>query len=526
MCSEDRPAFPAEKKARQFTPVEVLWTGGLALIALAARLIPGPRTIDDAYITFRYARNLVSGLGFVYNAGERILGTTTPLYTLSLAIPSALLGYRDYPTMALLLNALADAVGVVILCRLALALGASVQVGRATALLWALAPMSVTFAIGGMETSLYITLMLAAFLAYASGRAGLTAALAALVVLARPDGLLAALPLFAHMAWKRRSLPWLEGAIFLAILAPWYIFATLYFGNPFPHSVAAKVVAYHLGRYDALVRLWQHFSTPFFENLVLEPLAFGRYWNALGIIPYGSLYLIAALRLLKGPQAGSGRAFPILAYPPLYVLVFAWANPLIFRWYLAPPLPLFFLGIVLGAWELISALSGGHLRAARVVAGTLLIAALILTLNAWEIHPDHGPDRPAPEMAFIQLEEVYHQAALLLRPEITTRTRIAAGDIGALGYYSDARILDTVGLISPQATSYYPLNPDLLAINYAMPADLILDQAPDYVVTLEVYGRHTLLVSSLFRQQYRQIHALPTDIYGSQGMLIFRRLTS
>src|SRR5687767_6409056 len=27
-------------------------------------------TIDDAYITFRYARNLVHGLGLVYNAGD------------------------------------------------------------------------------------------------------------------------------------------------------------------------------------------------------------------------------------------------------------------------------------------------------------------------------------------------------------------------------------------------------------------------------------------------------------------------
>ncbi|HEC35405.1 MAG TPA: hypothetical protein ENI39_02600, partial [Anaerolineae bacterium] len=57
----------------------------LVLLALAARLVPGPRTVDDAYITFRYARNLVEGRGFVYNLGERVLGTTTPLYTLLLS---------------------------------------------------------------------------------------------------------------------------------------------------------------------------------------------------------------------------------------------------------------------------------------------------------------------------------------------------------------------------------------------------------------------------------------------------------
>ena len=57
----------------------------IVILALAARLIPGPRTIDDAYITFRYARNLLAGNGFVFNPGERVLGTTTPLFTLILA---------------------------------------------------------------------------------------------------------------------------------------------------------------------------------------------------------------------------------------------------------------------------------------------------------------------------------------------------------------------------------------------------------------------------------------------------------
>src|SRR6266496_4099807 len=36
--------------------------------------------LEDALITFRYAENLALGKGFVYNAGERVLGTTTPLF--------------------------------------------------------------------------------------------------------------------------------------------------------------------------------------------------------------------------------------------------------------------------------------------------------------------------------------------------------------------------------------------------------------------------------------------------------------
>ena len=43
-------------------------------------------TIDDAYISYRYARNLANGLGLVYNAGERIEGYTNFSWTLMLAL--------------------------------------------------------------------------------------------------------------------------------------------------------------------------------------------------------------------------------------------------------------------------------------------------------------------------------------------------------------------------------------------------------------------------------------------------------
>ncbi len=68
---------------------EVALMLALICLALTARLLPGQRIVDDAYITFRYARNLVRGTGFVYNPGERVLGTTTPLYTLVLAALAA-----------------------------------------------------------------------------------------------------------------------------------------------------------------------------------------------------------------------------------------------------------------------------------------------------------------------------------------------------------------------------------------------------------------------------------------------------
>jgi hypothetical protein len=108
---------------------------------------------------------------------------------------------------------------------------------------------------------------------------------------------------------------------------------------------------------------------------------------------------------------------------------------------------------------------------------------------------------------------------------VNAQTVIAAGDVGALGYFSNARILDTVGLMSPEASAYYPLDPALYVINYAVPPQLILDKQPDYVVLLEVYGRSGLLADPHFLSAYQLVQAIPTDIYDSEGMLVWRRLT-
>jgi hypothetical protein len=64
-----------------------LFLGLFVPLGLAAYLMwrLAPHTVDDAYISFRYARNAARGLGLVYNAGERIEGYTNFLWTVLLA---------------------------------------------------------------------------------------------------------------------------------------------------------------------------------------------------------------------------------------------------------------------------------------------------------------------------------------------------------------------------------------------------------------------------------------------------------
>jgi hypothetical protein len=542
------------------------------LLAFILRILPDARTIDDAYITFRYARNIVNGVGFVYNADEYVLGTTTPLYTLLMAALSFILRSQNFPIIALWVNAFADAITCVLLITLGETLSGQKRVGVAAALLYAVAPFSVTFAIGGMETSLFVLLIILTAILYLR-RHPAFALCAALALLTRPDALIFIGPIGLDYIIReifflrnpqfpiRNSLSriTLHASLFLIPIIAWTLFAAYYFGSPLPHTITAKGFAYQLNPQEGFVRLWQHYANPFMEFVTFEKIPYGNFWVLPGIIIYFSLSLIAILKFFRR----DARSLPITLYPFLYFITFAIANPLIFRWYLTPPLPIYFILIIGGLIELQTSnfkLQTSKLKSQNsnpkaqspkpqspsfivhcslfivhyslfivhyslfIIHCSLFIAFIFLSLRAWTLSPDHGPARPAPDMAWFKLEEIYTQVGKELAPQIDSKTVIAAGDIGALGYFSNTRILDTVGLISAQTPPYYPLPREQLVINYAMSAQLINDHKPDYVVFLEVYGRRTLLKDENFLRAYSFVKKITTEIYGSEGMLIYKRL--
>jgi len=130
-------------------------------------------------------------------------------------------------------------------------------------------------------------------------------------------------------------------------------------------------------------------------------------------------------------------------------------------------------------------------------------------------------------MAWFKLELLYERAADIVLSHAGSlspnKVTLCAGDIGMLGYRTDMRILDTVGLVTRESTHHYPAPQSIYVINYAIPANLVLTLDPDYIVILEVYGRLGLLPHSDFQARYRLLEKLEADIYGSDGMLIFAK---
>ncbi len=201
--------------------------------------------VDDAYVSLRYARNLALGHGLVYNAGEPpVEGYTNFLWVLWMA-PGTVLPVHpaDWATgWGLVFGALAvvaaGGVGAT-LC------GRGSTWGLVPAAILAPLPVFGIAATNGLETALYLAVLLGAAWALLDGRRpALGGALAGLLYLVRPEGLAAAGVFVLVAAWRaradglRRALVPIGAAA--AVAVPYFAARTAYFGTLGPNTFAAQ----------------------------------------------------------------------------------------------------------------------------------------------------------------------------------------------------------------------------------------------------------------------------------------------
>lgn len=207
-------------------------------------------TCDDAFIVFRYARNLVDGLGLVFNAGERVEGFTDLLWVLWTAPAFVLHVEPETWTNVWGIAAYGGAILLLGLDHLHL-------VRRLSAPAWAFVPLAALaaaahadwniWATSGLETSALTFLFVAGYVALAesvpdSPRALLAGVIFGLSTLVRPDGaLLAVVGGLFVVARARRAGPALAYAGgFFALALPAQVFRFVYYGAFVPNTYWAK----------------------------------------------------------------------------------------------------------------------------------------------------------------------------------------------------------------------------------------------------------------------------------------------
>ena len=216
---------------------------------------------DDAFISFRYTRNLLEGHGLVFNPGEYVEGYTNFLWILELAAIWGIFGVR--PEHAAPWLSVAYTIGTVAamlwwVVRLPALRNRGLVGWMALGLLCSSATFAVWTSGGGLETrqfTFFITAAVVCLCLYRDRRWGLLAASLSLAAaeLTRPEGLLLAACCFGWFAVQRLvrerkiSAPLIRDMIllvapFAALVAAHYLFRYAYYGEWLPNTYYAKHV--------------------------------------------------------------------------------------------------------------------------------------------------------------------------------------------------------------------------------------------------------------------------------------------
>ncbi len=427
-----RPAGAADAGARVGPlGVALLAAAVVACRLLALRAVP---IYDDAFITYRYAQNLARGAGLVFNPGaawEPVLGTTTPGYGVVLAGLVAL--GLEVRQASLGLNLLADATSLWLLARLFDRRAVpTVIAGLGLAALPQLARISM----GGMESPLLLCATLAAALAARARGPGKSAAgarpvvaglLAAACVSLRPESVLLVLVLgLAHLRPPARLVRYAApvlafGAAYTALL--WWVY-----GSPVPQSVVAKSGLPDPVDWTVRARI---ILTESFAPLL--PMV-----AALPLVAWGAVRLLARR---VGP-------WPLVAFALAMVAAYLLKRPKTWGWYFYLPLASWVVCVAAGTEALLERL-GLAARAQRALARPLVVGGLAaLVVAAGAVAIGRRPDAVTPN--------VYEAMAAWAEEDRPAErgASVYASDIGAIAFFSGARVLDAEGLVWPAALAY------------------------------------------------------------------------
>jgi hypothetical protein len=379
---------------------------------------------DDAYITFRYGQNLANGLGPVFNPGSRVLGSTSPGELLTSAVVYPFAGLEGTPSWMASLGCIAWLVQVVLIfLLLRRAFGDWTAVLGALALMLGCAGSDARVA---LETNQVVALNLGALLMAMDKRWRTAALLAGLASLFRPDALLFALPLAALCVYEEKGKALAPTLIFLAVLAPWMLFATYYYGSPLPMSAVTKFQRVGVGAYAE--HIFDHLGAYVLPNTRTITVLL---W-ALGIA--------GAVRLFK-----RGRWYALLAaYPFLHYAAYLKLRPFtVHTWHLYPAEAMMVVLVMVALGGLIQSAP----RWGRWVGGVAAVGVLVSgAIHSAERISGHRDSRWNGGR-----DQAYRQVAAFLEEHGDREQEyFAAIEVGTVAYYSDFPAMDLGWLVSPR----------------------------------------------------------------------------
>jgi len=461
---------------------ELLLISSLILVAIFLRILFFFYTEDDAFITFRYVKNFLDGKGLVYNLGENVLGITNGLYALLLIIFGKL--GLNFISFGKIFNILSDGISVLLILMIVRKWG-GIKIWVLPSLLFVVSPPNIGWSASGMETSFYILFLFLSLYCYLDKKFILLGISAGILFLIRPDGGQLLFILFLDyllfdilkpVIGKKNSLSkTLSGLfqlhkyaivtllLFLIVILPWLIFCYTRYGSILPNSIKAKFVTYP--------------GTPEGSGF-FDPILY--------FVSPGPKLILTIFFLIGIVGSKTNRCHRIVsAYFLFSLLLMATSHVHLFPWYFAPLLPFYYIvaskGIELIILELEKISSkwriktgdqlekngNGQFTSIPIFLNILIVVIIVLSMvSIYKLYTNL-------KIHSESLQACHKAIGEWLKENTDEDSIVCVGDIGYIGYYSDRKILDFMGLVSPEVLPFW---------EKGTPQEIVSEFKPDYFV--------------------------------------------
>jgi len=407
--------------------------------------------LDDPWIHLQFARNLHDYGAFSYYKNElSTSGSTSPLYTLLLAT-GFFITSNEF-VLSYTLGVACLALSAFVLFKIAQKMPGGNLAASGAAFLLLFEPRLEWVALSGMETTLFLLAILAVWYFYGARKPAALGICAGLAVWIRPDAILflavlaidaiyrrygvqPVLPARKAVSNRQADIRWLVRAgIIAALICCAYVAFNLWLsGSIFPNTYAAKLAYYSKGG--------EKFPDEAFTFLTARHLSFFSLFAAIGACSI--LWSVVKRR-------EHGLLIPLLWSVGLYLAY--WRNlPFLYQEgrYLMPVLPfMIMLGLrgVTTVLDIVKKLvrSLSRRKVESLVTGSIIAAfGVQFAVASWNMK-----DVYADSCRYIGDRQV--MAAKWLHEHLPETAVVATHDVGAIAFYSGRRIVDMVGLISPE----------------------------------------------------------------------------
>jgi hypothetical protein len=403
-------------------------------------------TPDDSYIYAQFAKNIVNGNGFAFNAGEPTYGITSPLWTMIISI-SGVFG-TDFILSAKVIDVLFASLAILVFFLFANQVLNNYLVALLATLAFSMNAWFIRWSATGMETSLAVLLLLLTFYYCYKNEYLISFFFAALLYLTRPETIilpgLILIDIYLSSIHKKLVFKKIvvSSFLFLIIVLPWFVYAKLNFGTFIPNTALAKA-AFGLRIDDFLWTVTDLFKT----LLVTESVT-------LAIVMVGIFLMLYLIFRRQNPPYVKKAAIEWLIghFVPLFwligfVLLYICTQANIISRYLLLIIPVI---IIYSYSFLISILE--QLKKSKYFYTAILALTIIIVLQNQVIFKNYV--KPSINSFTSGMSDCFIPIGSWLKQNTPEDAVVFTPDIGAIGFYSDRKICDGAGLVSPEILEF------------------------------------------------------------------------